>query len=97
MLRRLIFNRYLGIVVISIFGTLWVSSYFHSMQRPNLQRLFRESKRVTNRPPVIFIHGELGSELRDKQSGEQVWFSSPVKLIVDEFKHLPFDIDPASL
>ena len=96
-IKRLIFNRYLAIIVITVVVTLWLSHYFSAMQKPNLQRLFSESKMVVDQPPVIFIHGVLGSKLRDKQTGEEVWFSSPVNLVFDEFQHLAFDIDPQSL
>lgn len=97
MIRRLLFNRYLLVIVLTMVGTLWVSSLLDSARRPDLKRLFAESKMVNDQPPVIFIHGVLGSKLRDKQSGEEVWFSSPIKLVFDEFKHLAYDIDPDTL
>jgi len=77
-----------------------VSAYFISGQyqaKPNLKRLFVESKMVTNQPPVIFVHGVLGSKLAHKNTGEEVWFSSPWKLLFDEYRHLAYQIDPDSL
>jgi pimeloyl-ACP methyl ester carboxylesterase len=100
MLRRifkLFCNRY---TFISLFTAIIVSLYFISGQfesKPNLKRLFLESKMVTDQPPVIFVHGVLGSKLRDKETGMEGWFSSPYKLLFDEFRHLAFDIDPNTL
>lgn len=94
---KVICNRYTFIVLIT---TLIVSTYFLSgqyEQRPNLKRLFVESKMVTDQPPVIFVHGVLGSKLNDKDTGEEGWFSSPWKLLFDEFRHLALEINPESL
>lgn len=100
MLRRLfklVCNRY---TCVSLITAIVVSIYFLSggfETRPNLKRLFLESKMVTDQPPVIFIHGVLGSKLRHKETGEEGWFSSPWKLLFDEFRHLMLEIDPESL
>jgi pimeloyl-ACP methyl ester carboxylesterase len=100
MLSRLfnaICNRY---TFISLITAIIVSIYFISgsfEQKPNLKRLFVESMMVTDQPPVIFVHGVLGSKLRDKETGMEGWFSSPWKLLFDEYRHLALDIDPATL
>ena len=94
---RAICNRYTLIVLIT---TAIVSAYFISGQfeaKPNLKRLFVESRMVTDQPPVIFVHGVLGSKLRDKETGMEGWFSSPWKLLLDEFRHLALQIDPETL
>jgi pimeloyl-ACP methyl ester carboxylesterase len=94
---KLICNRY---TFISLITAISVSIYFLSggfEQKPNLKRLFVESKMVSDQPPVIFIHGVLGSKLKHKETGEEGWFSSPWKLLFDEFRHLALDVDPESL
>ena len=94
---KIIFNRY---TAISLLTAIVVSAYFISgsfEQKPNLKRLFVESKMVTDQPPVIFVHGVLGSKLRHKETGVEGWFSSPWKLLIDEFRHLALDIDSESL
>ena len=65
--------------------------------KPDLKRLFTESKMVTDQPPVIFIHGVLGSKLHDRDTGEEGWFSSPFSLLFDEYRHLALDIDAQTL
>ena len=94
---KLICNRY---TFLSLFTAVVVSAYFISGQfeaKPNLKRLFVESKMVNDQPPVIFVHGVLGSKLRDKETGMEGWFSSPFKLLFDEFRHLALEIDPETL
>lgn len=65
--------------------------------RPDLKRLFAASNEVEDQPPVIFLHGVLGSRLRDKQSKEEVWFASPLKLLFGDYNHLSLDIDAETL
>lgn len=90
-------NRY---TMVSLVTAIMVSYFFLSESfktRPNLKRLFLESEMVTDQPPVIFIHGVLGSKLRHKETGMEGWFSSPWNLLFDEFRHLMLEIDPESL
>lgn len=94
---KYVFNRS---VLIALTTTMIVSLYFISgkfERKPDLKRLFQQSKMVTDQPPVIFVHGVLGSKLRDKETGEEGWFSSPWKLLFDEFRHLALEIDPETL
>ena len=94
---KVVCNRY---TAISLITAIAVSIYFISggfEPKPNLKRLFVESKMVSDQPPVIFIHGVLGSKLRHKETGEEGWFSSPWNLLFDEFRHLTLDFDPESL
>jgi pimeloyl-ACP methyl ester carboxylesterase len=94
---KIICNRY---TVVSFVTAVIVSIYFifgSFEQKPNLKRLFVESKMVTDQPPVIFIHGVLGSKLRDKETGIEGWFSSPWNILFDEFRHLSLEIDAETL
>lgn len=94
---KCLFNRYTFLVAIT---ALLVSGYFllgKADKRPDLKRLFVESKMVTDQPPVIFVHGVLGSKLRHKESGMEGWFSSPWKLLFDEFRHLALTVNPDTL
>lgn len=65
--------------------------------KPDLKRLFFESRMVVDQSPVIFIHGVLGSKLKHKETDVEGWFSSPWKLLLDDFTHLSLDIDPQTL
>lgn len=50
-----------------------------------------------NQPPVILIHGIMGSRLVDTQSGKEVWFGSLSKLVFSDYREVALDIDPVSL
>ncbi len=95
--QKLLFNRtvFVALATALIVSILFVSGRFDS--RPDLKRLFAESKMVTDQPPVIFIHGVLGSKLKHRETGVEGWFSSPLKLLFDEYKHLAMEIDPETL
>ncbi len=86
--------------MVVIITAITVSAFFMLglyERKPDLKRLFADSTMVTDQPPVIFIHGVLGSKLRDRNTGEEGWFHSPWKLLFDEFSHLAFEIDGESL
>ena len=49
--------------------------------KPDLARLYHSqshshSQQPITRPPVILVHGIMGSKLRDKQSLKELWFGS---------------------
>ena len=96
-LLKLICNCY---TVLSLITEVAVSAFFLSGSfppKPNLKRLFHESTMVTDQAPVIFVHGVLGSKLRHKETKVEGWFSSPWRLLFDEFRHLALDIDVETL
>ena len=95
-LKILVFNRYVLVFLLGFgFAVFLSSEWLHP--RPNLKRLFEQSQMVTDQPPVIFIHGVLGSRLRDPDSGEEGWFISAGHLLWSSFRHLAVDIDPETL
>ncbi len=94
---KVFFNRYALtslVTAMSVSGCAWIGDH---EKRPDLQRLFAESKMVDDQPPVIFVHGVLGSKLKEIETGEEGWFSSPLKLLFDEFRHLALEVDSATL
>ncbi|MFK8069021.1 MAG: hypothetical protein AB8D52_12315 [Gammaproteobacteria bacterium] len=93
----LIFNRYTGVAFLA---GLLVASWFiggFGEPKPDLQRLFTESKMVTDQPPVVFIHGVLGGKLRDAQTEEEVWPGSAFNLLFGDHDRLALDIDSETL
>lgn len=64
---------------------------------PDLKRLFEQSQAVVDQPPVVFIHGVLGSRLVDPETGEEGWFRSPWQILLGEYQHLALEIDPETL
>src|ERR671932_62668 len=43
---------------------------------PDLARVFERAKSRTGKPPLVVIPGILGSELRNRRTGELVWPSA---------------------
>ena len=66
--KRLIFYRGLFATLILLAG-FFSGSYYHEITHaPDLHRLYMQSMKVTDQPPVIFIHGVMGSKLRDNKN-----------------------------
>jgi pimeloyl-ACP methyl ester carboxylesterase len=64
--------------------------------KPDLERLYRQN-RVVKQPPVILIHGLMGSRLTDAQSGEEVWVGKLSRLVFSSYEEVALEIDPESL
>ncbi len=73
------------------------SHYFAAANRPDLPRLYMQARTAPHQPPVVFIHGILGSKLRSKETGQELWFGSVTKLLFDEHEELALEIDPDTL
>ena len=94
---KLIFNRYVGITLLT---AVLVSTFFlggFNKNKPDLQHLFAESMMVNDQPPVVFIHGVLGGKLRNTETAEEVWPGSTLNLLFGNHDHLALKIDPDSL
>ncbi len=93
----LLFNRYTGVAFLA--GVL-VASWFiggFGEAKPDLQRLFSESKTVTDQPPVVFIHGVLGGKLKNTQTEEEVWPGSVFNILLGDHDRLALKIDHDTL
>jgi pimeloyl-ACP methyl ester carboxylesterase len=64
--------------------------------KPDLERLYRQNRAV-QQPPVILIHGLMGSRLADINSGEEVWVGSLSNLLFSNYERTALEIDPDSL
>ena len=78
-----------------IFLALGLQSCGHAV-KPDLQRLY-EQNRMVEQPPVILIHGMMGSRLTDKNSGKEVWVGNLSKLVFSNYEDIALEIDPDSL
>jgi triacylglycerol esterase/lipase EstA (alpha/beta hydrolase family) len=96
-IRKGLFNQYLFafIILASVFlaGVYANSKIF----APDLHRLYMESMMVTDQPPVIFIHGVLGSRLKDTKTKEDVWPGAISKLLSHDYSDAAYEIDPKTL
>ena len=64
---------------------------------PDLQRLYSMLSGNPDQPPVIVIHGALGSRLARANDAKEVWPGSVRRILFSEYRELQLDIDPATL
>ena len=96
-LKKGIFNRYIAIclalVVVFAAGVFANSKIF----KPDLHRLYMESMAVTDQPPVIFIHGVLGSRLKDTKTKEDIWPGAISRLFSHDYSDAAYEINSNTL
>jgi pimeloyl-ACP methyl ester carboxylesterase len=68
-----------------------------ALDRPRLGALYRSAGLSAERPPLIVIPGAFGSVLRDRRTGEELWPASDSRLLLDNYRGLELQIDPATL
>ncbi len=64
--------------------------------RPDLRRLYMTAA-AGSQPPVVLVPGLLGSRLRDRDTGAEVWPGNWRKILFSSYPELRQDIDPATL
>lgn len=67
-----------------------------TISRPDLPRLY-EQKQEVEQPPVVLVHGIMGSLLTDQRSGKEVWYGSVFRLATSNYQDVAYEIDPVSL
>lgn len=84
-----------AIVLVSVF----VAGFFakNTVFAPDLHRLYMESMMVNDQPPVIFIHGVLGSKLKDADTQEDLWPGAVSRLLLHNYDDIAYDINPETL
>lgn len=69
-------------------------------KQPDLKRLY-EISRISSakhfQPPVVIIHGALGSKLRMRHSEQEIWPGSISKMIFGDYDSLRLKINPDTL
>ena len=64
--------------------------------KPDLERLYRQNREV-RQPPVVLIHGLMGSRLKEADSGKEVWVGNLAKLLFSNYAETALEIDPQAL
>ncbi len=64
---------------------------------PDLHRLYESRTPTTQQPPLVVIPGILGSRLRERASGREIWPGSPLQAILGDPHRLALHIDPDTL
>ncbi|MFB3100430.1 MAG: hypothetical protein ACE1ZM_03185, partial [Gammaproteobacteria bacterium] len=95
--KKCFLNKYvfLGIVLLLVFlaGIVFKSE----VHKPDLHRLYMESMEITDQPPVVFVHGVLGSKLRDIKEGDDLWLGSIGRILFSDYAEIAYEIDPETL
>ena len=81
-------------VIIAVSAAVFVAAC--SGPRPDLARLYAKQANP-RQPPVILIHGILGSRLEDPAGGDEAWPGSAWRLLFHDYRDLALEIDPRTL
>ncbi|WP_223789061.1 lipase/acyltransferase domain-containing protein [Marinicella meishanensis] len=66
--------------------------------KPDLARLYQFSQpNQAAQPPVILIHGIMGSKLRDRNSFEEIWFGNLIDLLFSSYHAIKLSFNPLTL
>ncbi|MDH3613157.1 MAG: hypothetical protein OEU90_01490 [Gammaproteobacteria bacterium] len=65
--------------------------------KTDLQRLYATQAGNPDQPPVVVIHGALGSRLQDPLTGDEHWPGSLGNVAFSDYRSLRLDIDPETL
>jgi pimeloyl-ACP methyl ester carboxylesterase len=77
---------------------LSIASCAKKKVKPDLARLYKTSYiSYETPPPVILIHGIMGSKLRDKSNLKELWFGSLKDLLFSNYSDIGLKIDPQTL
>lgn len=96
--KRLLFYRLL-FGFLALFIAFQAGEYYQAKKkaRPDLLRLYMQNRAVTDQPPVVFIHGVMGSKLRNSKTGEVLWPGPYNRILFSDYSDLALNIDPATL
>ena len=84
------------ITLIALLSSMILTSC--QISKPDLARLYQSNNHSNiTQPPVILIHGIMGSKLRDIDSLEEIWFGNLFKLLFSNFTSVKLAINPETL
>lgn len=79
-------NRFLRLLMLS--ASLLLAACATTSDRPDLERLYEADAQNDRQPPVILIHGLMGSTLVEPESGKEFWPGSIGTLAFSEYREL---------
>jgi len=95
--KRLLFYRVFFASLIIVIAFYAGIQYTKKAYTPDLHRLYMQSMAVEDQPPVVFIHGVMGSKLRDKTTGKEIWIGSLWRVLTSDYSDLALEVDPQTL
>jgi pimeloyl-ACP methyl ester carboxylesterase len=88
-------SRRLAVLGAAAAGVLAFYALWHS-HTPDLRRLYASGMERVRVPPVVIVPGILGSRLRERKTGRELWPGSVFNVLFSA-RSLALDIDPATL
>ena len=88
-------TRRIALAGVALAGVLGISALWQS-RTPDLRRLYASGMERVQVPPVIIVPGILGSRLRERKSGRELWPGSIFNVLFSAHS-LALDIDPTTL
>ncbi len=64
---------------------------------PNLERLYSMQAGNPDQPPVVLVHGALGSRLSRSDTAKEIWPGSLRRILFSDYRALRMEIDPDAL
>ena len=83
--------------LLALFLVFTVLSGCQQATKPDLARLYKTKPSQHQHPPVILIHGIMGSKLRDANSLDELWFGNLSTLLFSNYESIRLQIDPQTL
>lgn len=71
-----------------LFCTLLLAACAGTPERPDLARLYEADAQNPNQPPIVLIHGLMGSTLVEKDTGKEFWPGGLGTLAFSEYREL---------
>jgi len=65
--------------------------------KPDLARLYKTKPSTHQHPPVVLLHGIMGSKLRENGTLEELWFGNLSTLLFSNYESIRLHIDPQTL
>ena len=65
--------------------------------KPDLARLYKTKPSQHQHPPVILLHGIMGSKLREAGTLDELWFGNLSTLLFSNYESIRLEIDPETL
>ena len=88
-------TRHIAIAGVALTGALAFSVLWQS-RTPDLRRLYASGMEPVEVPPATIVPGILGSRLRERKSGRELWPGSVFNVLFSA-RSLALDIDPKTL
>ena len=91
-----LYRLFFSLLVLGV--VFYAGIYYHSRtNKPDLHRLYMQSMEIEDQPPVVFVHGVMGSKLRNRVTGEELWPGSLGRILFSNYTDVALDIDPDTL